>query len=175
MPTKLKKPAPPPPAKADGVASEQALAKLQQDFGRAKSEVKLKYEAKIKALAEQKAAGMVTVKATEANIKALVEKKAVEIEGLTKKYNAAVHEAGTLDAKNACGTCGKEISEQELDNNDDQTKYFSCAKCNTYQCVEHTTETTQCMVCNDMYCEHCFPDEHCSGCMNVPVLTCCFA
>ena len=116
---------------------------------------------------------MVTAKATEANIKALVEQKAVEIEGLTKKYNAAVREAGPLDLKIACGTCGKKITEQDIESNDGQRKYFSCAKCSTYQCVEHTTDITQCIVCNDMYCEHCLPDEHCSGCMNVPLLTCC--
>ena len=138
-----------------------SVSELNQDFELAKSGIKSKYDNRIKLLKEQMAR---------------------ETTELTMKHHTAIQEivqyevrekSGTLGANVVCGTCGKGISEKELENDEDMEKYFLCAECGDYHCNDHKNDTTECVVCGDTYCEHCLPDEKCHGCMLCPQLTCC--
>ena len=132
--------------------SKTTIYQLEQDFKQAKSDIESKYKSKM----DQ------------------------EIYDLTMKHNSAVQEirerevrekAGTLEAETVCGTCGKSISDEELEENEE--KYFICENC-TYHCIEHKGDTTECNVCGCHYCDACLDSiDKCGGCMRADKLTCC--
>lgn len=138
------------------------VSQLENDLWSAKRDIQSKYDEKIKLLKTQ---------------------MAQEIAELTHQHNAAVQDireyearekAGTLEANMVCSTCGKAISEEEEENDEEMEKYFICEECGSHHCNDHIGDTTKCTSCGCHYCESCFDTiDKCLGCMKCPQLTCC--
>ena len=140
-------------------ASELKKKELEKDFARTKREIESRYEKEIKQLEDN---------------------RSIEIDELAKKHNLAIQElkqhelrekAGTIGVDVACGTCGQELSKENLDSKN----YFDCEKCGDKHCIDHKDDDAQeCIVCNKTYCESCVKTiVKCNGCTLCPQLTCC--
>ena len=131
-----------------------------------KSEIKAKYEKKIKILEGQ---------------------MRQEVNELKEKHDKAVgkavqndlkRKAGTLNDEHTCGTCGVKLEPDQHDPEDiDFDKFFCCEAgkfCGSgYHCNSHKSPKTKCSKCICSYCERCVDNiDKCASCWESDILTC---
>ena len=135
-------------------------------FEHSKSEIKAKYEKKIKILEGQ---------------------MRQEVNELKEKHDKAVgkavqndlkRNAGTLNEEHTCGTCGVKLEPDQNDPEDiDFDKIFCCEAgkfCGSgYHCNSHKSPKTKCSKCICSYCERCVDNiDKCASCWESDILTC---